>query len=410
MKKSGIIGIFLLVFVSWLPAQNNLPGSDLLQKVISQNYKLALQYKNGNGVPIDYGKAYSYFKTAAELGDPQSNYAIAYMHYKGLGCQQDYAKAAKLFAQGAKQGRDNSMYFYGLCWRNGYGMVKNEDSAKFYLKLAADLGYKQAVMELQMKSSENSKDSLARVLLNQINNAAIPDKKALNAYFKVRPHIASAELISGDFSGWLIQYDWSGTHIVATKKLQINLSLSQNKITGKWIEDESDTAKIAATISGDSLMFNNTKYGRMDHYSAGTFIKYDFQNAKLNLIQKGDSAFLAGTIEMFSPQRGEPSKPLFVALSRKAPIAETNTNRLKLTAYPNPSHNLLNAEFDLPLKSKVIIQLYSMEGKILYNNASGLLEAGKYSLPITVQNIPAATYILKIVCGNASQSIKVVKY
>lgn len=76
------------------------------------------------------------------MGDAQSVYALAYMQYKGLGCLQDYDSAVILFAQGAFLGRDNSMYFYGLCWRNGYGLVKNEDSAKYWLQRPASLGYR----------------------------------------------------------------------------------------------------------------------------------------------------------------------------------------------------------------------------------------------------------------------------
>jgi uncharacterized protein len=129
---------------------------DTAELAIQKYYHLAVQYKEGKGVPMDYQKAYDYFQKAANLGDSQSVYAIGYMHYKGLGCTQDYALAARLFAQGACGGRDNSMYFYGLAWRNGYGLPQNEDSAQYWLKKAAALGYKQAILELQSKAPENN--------------------------------------------------------------------------------------------------------------------------------------------------------------------------------------------------------------------------------------------------------------
>src|ERR1019366_5028191 len=141
-----LLAIFLLsTFCLRLSAQTS---KDSITNLITNYYKLALQYKDGNGVTMDYAKAYSYFSKAADLGDAQSVYAAGYMQYKGLGCVQDYQKAALAFAQGAKTGKDNSMYFYGLCWRNGYGVVtKNEDSAKYWLNKAAAIGYKQAVKE-----------------------------------------------------------------------------------------------------------------------------------------------------------------------------------------------------------------------------------------------------------------------
>lgn len=195
-------------------------SKDSLENVIANYYKLALQYKDGNGVIMDYTKAYNYFTKAADLGDAQSIYAMGYMQYKGLGCTQDYIKAASLFAQGAKLGKDNSMYFYGLCWRNGYGVDKNEDSAKYWLNKAAAIGYKQAVQELKMAVGENSNDS-ANALVQQINNAAIPNKTTLNQYTKIQQKLPSSEIITGDYTGWIIQYDWSGTHVVSSKKITI---------------------------------------------------------------------------------------------------------------------------------------------------------------------------------------------
>lgn len=407
MKIKLTIAILLLqVYSSY--AQTNIDS--LKNANIKTYYKAAMQCKDGNGVPIDYACAYENFTKASKLGDAQSTYAIAYMHYKGLGCTQNYDTAAILFAKGAKMNRENSLYFYGLCWRNGYGLNKNEDSAKFYLKKAADLGYKLAAVELAMLSSENSNDSAAQVLLQQINNAAIPDKQVLNTYNKIKSHLPSIDLLAGEYNGWLIQYDWSGKHMVATKSLKLSLSSDKNNINGQWIEEGADTAKIIASMAADSLVFNNTKYGRKDHYSPDKLIQYSFQNAKLRLIQLGDSVFLAGTVEMFSAQRGEPSKPLYIALSRKGsnPL-DSVLNNLKLTAYPNPSSNILYAQFALPKTSQVEVHLYNLNGLMIYHNTSAVLGTGSYSLPIPVQNISSGTYILKIICGNQYRSVKVLK-
>lgn len=39
------------------------------QNSAKQYYQLGLRYKNGDGVPIDYTKAFENFKKAADLGD-----------------------------------------------------------------------------------------------------------------------------------------------------------------------------------------------------------------------------------------------------------------------------------------------------------------------------------------------------
>jgi hypothetical protein len=371
---------------------------------IANYYKLALQYKDGNGVTMDYSKAYENFSKAADLGDAQSVYAVAYLRYKGLGCEQDYTKAAQLFGSGARLNRDNSMYFYGLCFRNGYGVDKSEDSAKYWLNKAAAKGYMQAVKELKMSAGENNNDS-ATALVQQINNAAIPNKTTLNKYSKIQQKLPSSEVITGSYAGWIIQYDWSGTHAVSSKKLQLNLVVNDNDLTGQWIEDIKDTVTIKAILASDSVLFNNTQYRRKDHYSPDTAILYNFSNARLNLIQTTDSVFLAGNVEMFSPERKEPSKPLFVALSRKAPVIR----KLVVKTYPNPFSNVLYVDFNLLKSANIEVQLMTLNGTTVYRNPAGVLGAGWYSLPVQTANIAAGSYLLKLVYDNGSTVVKVVK-
>jgi TPR repeat protein len=130
--------ISLIVLFNAKAQSSNL--SDIQKNLkINNLYQQGLAYKNGINVDIDFQKAFQFFSQGAALGDAQCQYAVAYMLFKGLGCIQDYQTAAQIFATGAKAGRDNSSYFYGLCLRNGYGVQRNEDSAKYYLQYAAKL-------------------------------------------------------------------------------------------------------------------------------------------------------------------------------------------------------------------------------------------------------------------------------
>lgn len=391
------------IFISQIFAQST-SETETKAAAISSYYKLAVRYKDGNGVPMDYKMAYENFSKAAALGDPQSMYAVGYMSYKGLGCLQDYKKAADQFYKGAIIEKDNSMYFYGLCWRNGYGVEKNEDSAKYWLNKSASMGYKQATLELQMAVGENANDS-ANALVAQINNAAIPNKTTLNKYNKVQQKLASSEVISGEYTGWLIQYDWSGEHAVSSKRIKLNLDAKDNNLSGKWKEDTNDPFEIKARLASDSVIFQNSQYSRKDHYSPDKAVLYNFENARLNLVQTKDSVFLAGNLEMFSPERGEPSKPLFLALSRKIPPVKN----LVVKAYPNPFSNVLNVSFNLIDPTTIEVQLITLTGKIVYRNPAGLLEAGWYTLPIQVSNINAGTYFVKLFYENGSSVLKAIK-
>jgi hypothetical protein len=371
-------------------------------------YRLGVQYKDGNGVAMDYAKAFDYFTKAASLGDAQSVYALGYMHYKGLGCTQDYTLAAALFAQGAAIGKDNSMYFYGLCWRNGYGVVKNEDSAKYWLSKTAATGYKQAAQELKMITAENGNDS-ARALVQQISNAAIPGKAVLNQYTKIEHHLPASDIIQGRYNGYLVGYDWSGQYIISSKKLILDITGNNGGLSGEWVEENSDSVAIKASLTADSVVFKSTQYRRKDHYSPDSAILYQFQNAKLNLVQTGDSVFLAGNIRMFSPERKEPSKFLFVALSRGELVTADTLTAGYLKAYPNPFTNTLNVEFNLVQSANVEVQLLTFEGAVVYRNPSGRLEPGRYNLLLQPGHITPGTYFVKLIYGRHMSVTKIVK-
>ena len=402
--KKYIICLFIL---SIFRAQaQNLPADAMEQSKVW--YKLGVEYKDGVGVTMSYTKAFEYFSKASDLGDAQGAYAVAYMRYKGLGCTQDYVASANLFRKGAILGKDNSMYFYGLCLRNGYGTIKNEDSAKFWLQKSAELGYKQAAWELKMINPENGNDS-SKALVLQISNAAIPNAAILNKYQKIENHLPASEIIAGYYKGYIIQYDWSGENIVSSKKLTLNLNGHSNSLEGFWEEEGIDSFKFKALLDHDSLIFENTKYLRRDHYSPDSSIHYTFKNAKLNLVQKSDSIFLAGNVEMFSPDRKEPSKPLFVALVRVDKIAFDKEEVKEFKATPNPFATTLNIDFYLPQATPVEVQLLSLNGTEVYSNPSAILDAGHYQLPLKPGFIASGVYFVKLCYGKRSAIIKVIK-
>jgi len=422
--KAILLFLSLFAVLSQLKAQSKADKSsatiknfDTTELAIQKYYHLAVQYKEGKGVPMDYQKAFDYFEKAANLGDSQSVYAMAYMHYKGLGCKQDYALAAKLFAQGAYGGRDNSMYFYGLCWRNGYGLIQNEDSAQYWLKKSAASGYKQAILELNSRAPENS-NAQAIQLVKKIHNAAVPDQVPLNQFIPIVPKAPDSGVIAGDYEGYLIQYDWSGKFPVSTKKLRLFLEQTQSepKLIGKWFEEGADSVSLKVAVQQDSLVFNGTRYERKDHYSLERGIEYDFQNAALNLVRKEDTVYLAGNIYMFSPDRKEPSKPLFVVLRRtinnqmiEDTLRQLETVKL-INVYPNPFTSYINVEFKVNSATEVGIELYSIGGQRVYTKPSQPLNPGTYKIRIEPsRQLTQQTYLVRLVFDDGQEITKVIK-
>jgi len=377
-------------------------------------YNIALLYKENVNAP-DFEKAFKYFDTAANHGDEQSIYAIAYMHYKGLGCQQDYNKAASLFKKGAVSGRANSMYFYGLCWRNGYGLSTNQDSAKYWLQKSAKKGYKMAINELATKEGENN-NIQARTLSAKLKNDFLTKNSSLNKFQKIEVN-NSSKVVTGEFEGYLIRYDWSGQYAISSSKLQLKLFNQNGQLSGQWIENDTINLRLNAHLNSSSIVFNDMEYNRKDHYNMKKGKNYSFKNANLQWSQNKDTMFLIGNIQMFSIKQNEPDKPIFISLKRyvgkpdvtKGEITTLTPLKDEVNAYPNPFVNTITVDFVLKQKSDVQIHLETLDGRIVYEKKSGMLESGAYTFPLYLKNLSSATYLLKVFYGKTIHTTKVVR-
>jgi TPR repeat protein len=84
--------------------------------------KLGFRYEFGRGVPQDYVLAATWYRWAAEQGDPDGQHLLGLLYDRGLGVPEDHVEAHKwlnLAAAGAS--RDNRDY---------YSRVRNAVSSK----------------------------------------------------------------------------------------------------------------------------------------------------------------------------------------------------------------------------------------------------------------------------------------
>jgi uncharacterized protein len=384
-------------------------------------YNIALQYKDAKGKDQDFYKAYIYFEKAAKLDDAQSNYALGYFHYKGFGCNQDYSEAVKYFKMGAYDGRSNSMYFLGLCFRNGYGLSLNIDSARNWLLKSASKKYSLAVDELKSITAENNNKNAQEAsesLQNRI--IQIKDVNKTNDYQKINQNLELG-FIKGQFNGTIIKYDWSNKFAIEHGNLAMKIDYVDNMLVGEWIENDSIIVPFKAFITPLSIAFVNTSYSKTDHYSPSEPVDYDFGNAKLQWIKKEDSIYLIGTVQMFSPKRNEPQKPITIVLSKK--IEVTNTSLIKLTnedgsdlifrnslrAYPNPFSDIINVSFELKEKATVVTELYNVNGKLLFAKPAVKLESGFYNMPLQVRSIVSGSYLLRVIVNGKASTVNAIK-
>lgn len=109
-------------------------------------HNLGLMFKYSKcGVKQNFEKSYRYFCAGADRGSVSCMYDKGFMLYKGLGCGQDYKKAIECFNAAAASNHSPSLYMLGLCYRNGYGVEKDVETARNYLSRSASLGIRTHV-------------------------------------------------------------------------------------------------------------------------------------------------------------------------------------------------------------------------------------------------------------------------
>jgi hypothetical protein len=385
------------------------------------NFTMGEVYKFGDLVEMDYQKSFACFSKAADSGFIPAFYSKGYMLHKGLGCTQDYTQALSLFKIGAYNKYPPAMYMLGITYRNGYGIAANNDSAIYWLTIAASKGYKYAADELTTESPENNPS--ATDLIKKIENAKqniTPTANPINQYTKIATGLSADEL-EGSYDGYLIKYDWSGNHIIDVSSLSLQIKYENGKIIGVWLENDSSlNIPLTGLLTKKGLIFKDMKYLKADHYSVGKKLPYNFQNTSLQLIKQKNTFYLSGNLTLYSPLTKEPEKPLFIALIRtrkgnnNAEISFVNDDgsviksKDNLTAYPNPFTNIINVEFELIKKDRVFTQLLTLDGKVLLTTPSTVLNPGKYLLPLQ-PNVAAGAYMVRLIKGNKVESIKLIK-
>ncbi len=73
--------------------------------------------------------------------DPDAQYRLAMAYIYGNGVPEDNKKAASLLTQAAQAGHREAIYNLGICYHHGYGVARDPDRAFALYQQAAEMGY-----------------------------------------------------------------------------------------------------------------------------------------------------------------------------------------------------------------------------------------------------------------------------
>ena len=130
----------------------------------SAQFKLALRYDVGQGVPQDYAEAVKWLRRAADQDFVKAQYNLGCMYDSGQGVSQDHAEAAKWFRKAAELGYASAQKNLGAKYGRGQGVPQSDVEAYVWSSIAAISGDEGAMNNRDFAANKLSTDDLEAAL------------------------------------------------------------------------------------------------------------------------------------------------------------------------------------------------------------------------------------------------------
>jgi TPR repeat protein len=117
-------------------------------------YRLALAYENGDGVPKNLSLAFQWCKKAADQGNSGAETNLGVMYRLGEGVDENRAIAVQWYEKASRQGNANAMFDLGTAYYNGDGVPIDDSLSYAWFILAKEGGNPQAVQAVARAESD----------------------------------------------------------------------------------------------------------------------------------------------------------------------------------------------------------------------------------------------------------------
>ena len=142
-------------------------AAELLQQAVSKGHSaarlpLAAMFREGMGVPQDYGKALKLFTISANEGYPSAQFTLGAIYRAGEGVDTNYPQAFKWFLKAARQGEEASQNNLGTMYEAGRGVSVNHVTALMWYEIAASNGSPRGKINFKRLKRKLSDDEVTR--------------------------------------------------------------------------------------------------------------------------------------------------------------------------------------------------------------------------------------------------------
>jgi TPR repeat protein len=145
------------------------------------DYKLALLYESGEGVPQNRSLAFSHYLKSATLCYRPAETAVGINYYSGVNVTKNIRSAAYWLDLAAHQGSAQAQAILSILYANGDGVRKNYKEAYFWGLLSQRSGKRTNVYGLELVLAESKKH------LSSIDTASV--ELSLTSWQPLKPHV-----------------------------------------------------------------------------------------------------------------------------------------------------------------------------------------------------------------------------
>ncbi|MEO0571999.1 MAG: T9SS type A sorting domain-containing protein [Bacteroidota bacterium] len=376
-------------------------------------YFLGLYQKEGIGTQPNLKKSLRSFKKAYELGDPVAAYSVGYYYLKGLGeVEQDYIKAYRWFKKSQTPMAKHwmaKMEFLGL------GREKNKKKAIKILK--ENELYNSKVLLPQYEENQDVKENPSD-FSDFLNTNSINSIHSLSSFHDT-PEI---NFLEGKWIGEYLELEWSKNKPL--RILPIELEIAKNEGINGALEAllriSDSTAKSSGNYNAGSLRFTNLSMPvkkKFTDYPNFTHLITDISEIELRSVQAAGENLLLGRIKTYHPVWKEPGNPVLILLRKETTISEEAARAFELQSsdfvkiYPNPVPNYCLINYELPLDSKVKIEISNYYNTPRYHRTifDGTRLKGEHTLEIFELPSAPGSYIVSIVHNGKKETKIIIK-
>jgi hypothetical protein len=107
-------------------------------------FRLGQLYASGQGVPLDFKEAFSWFNKAAKQNDPDAQCSLGFCYATGTGVKANVDTAASWYLKAARLGHAEAQFKLAACYERGLGLRTNTAEALKWYRSAAEQGIAEA--------------------------------------------------------------------------------------------------------------------------------------------------------------------------------------------------------------------------------------------------------------------------